>query len=364
MLSSTELTANATLQILGVLISISPSIPVSLLSQKRLFFLHLHLRLVNMATSSVSPSPASDKTLDFLAESKKNASIHRFFYRQLFLTPTLPYDINLKGKTAIVTGSNTGIGLETSRQLLDMGLSKLIISVRNESNGQLASKNLSSGRRLEDDAIQVWKLDMSSYDSITTFVERTKTLERLDIAILNAGIMKQTYEIVSSTGHEETIQVNFLSTALLAILLLPILKAKASNASEQGHLVWVQSEMACWTKFKERNKTPLLPAFDKPENFNFPDRYGTSKLLGQLFVTELTKRIPSSVAIITMPTPGWCHGTNLGTVPGLNIAQTIVNCIKRILGRSVAVGARAVTDGAVHSPDAHGQYLQECRIQV
>ena len=310
------------------------------------------------------PTPSPVKATDVVAESRKNASIRRFFYRQLFLAPPLPHDITLKGKTAIVTGSNTGMGLETARQLLDLGLSKLIIAVRDESKGQSAGVNLSSGRHLEEGAIEVWKLDMLSYDSITAFVERTKTLEGLDIAILNAGIMKQTYNVAPSTGHEETIQVNVLSTALLAILLLPILKAKASNKTEQGHLVWVQSEVACWAKFKEKDSTPLLPALDKAENFNLPDRYCSSKLLGQLFVTELTKRVPSSVAIITMPTPGWCHGTSLGTVPGFQIAQTMVNCIKRILGRQVAVGARAIVDGAVHSPDAHGQYLQECEIQV
>ncbi|KAF4627994.1 hypothetical protein G7Y89_g10159 [Cudoniella acicularis] len=303
----------------------------------------------------------SDTTLK--AEAEKNASIRRFFYRQLFLTPTLPHDVNLNGKTAIVTGANTGIGLETARQLLDLGLSKLIIAVRDESKGQKASTNLSPGRDLKNVTIEVWNLDMLSYDSITAFAERAKTLERLDIAVLNAGIMKQTHATTSSTGHEDTIQVNFLSTALLTILLLPILKAKA-KANEPGHLVWVQSEMAFWAKFKEKDSTPLLPAFDKPETFNNPDRYSTSKLLGQLFVIELTKRVPASVAIITMPTPGWCHSTALGTIPGLHIGQMIVNGIKRILGRPVAVGARAVTDGAVQSADAHGQFLQECKIQA
>jgi short-subunit dehydrogenase involved in D-alanine esterification of teichoic acids len=51
---------------------------------------------------------------------------------------------------------------------------------------------------------------MLSYDSITAFAERAKTLEHLNIAILNAGIMKQTHAINPSTGHEESIQVNFL----------------------------------------------------------------------------------------------------------------------------------------------------------
>lgn len=304
---------------------------------------------------------AQASEISLRAEAAKNASIGRFFYRQLFLTPAIPHDMSLKGKTAIVTGSNTGIGLETARQLLDLGLSKLILAVRNESKGQRASTKLSSGTNLEGGTIEVWQLDMLSYDSVVAFAERAKTLRRLDIAVLNAGIMKQIHDIAPSTGHEECIQVNFLSTALLTIILLPILKAK--NTTEPGHLVWVQSEVAAWTKFNEKDSMPLLPASDDPGNFDLFDRYGTSKLLGQLFVTELTKRVPSSVAIITIPSPGWCHGTNLGIVPGFHVAQLIVNGIKRILGRRVTFGARAVTDGAVQDSDAHGQYLQECRIQ-
>lgn len=309
-----------------------------------------------------TPAPASQNTRDIVVEAEKNASIGHFFYRQLFLTPTLPQNVSLEGKTAIVTGSNTGIGLETARQLLDMGLSKLIIAVRDESKGQTARKNLLSRHLFQDRSIEVWSLDMSSYDSISAFVEKAKTLERLNIAVLNAGIMKQTYDIVS-TGHEECFQVNYLSTALLTVLLLPVLKAKAKNASEPGNLLWVQSELASWGKFKEKDSLPIFPAFDNPETFNIFESYSTSKLLGQLFVTELTKRIPSSVAIITMPTPGWCRGTSLGVIPGVNLGQIIVNCIKSILGRSAAVGARAVTDGAVRNSDAHGKYLQECNVK-
>ncbi|RYP29950.1 hypothetical protein DL767_006483 [Monosporascus sp. MG133] len=294
---------------------------------------------------------------------EKRATIARFLYRQFFVTPPLPHDVDLQGKTAMVTGSNTGLGLECARQLLDLGLSKLIIAVRDESKGHIARKGLLSGRKLEDGAIEVWKLDLLSYDSIISLVERTKELHSLDIVVLNAGVMKKSYEVAASTGHEQTIQVNVLSTALLMILLLPILKTKTS-AKDPGRIVVVSSDMASWAKFKERNTTPLLPAFDKPESFKLPDRYSTSRLLSQLFVTEIAKRVPSSVAIVTMPNPGLCYGTGLGRSPGGSAGDTIASFLKRIVGRSTAVGARAITDGAVnHGPEAHGQYLEDCRVQ-
>jgi len=63
-----------------------------------------------------------------------------------------------------------------------------------------------------------------------------------------------------------------------------------------------------------------------------------------------------------MPTPGWCRGTNLGIIPGFHVGQAIFTAIKRILGRTVAVGARAVVDGVLRGGEAHGMLLQECEV--
>ncbi|KAI5917344.1 retinol dehydrogenase 12 [Camillea tinctor] len=290
------------------------------------------------------------------------ATFRSFLYRQFFITPPLPTDVDLRGKTAIVTGSNTGIGLECARQLLDLNLSKLIIAVRNESKGQEAKANLLSGRQIEPDAILVWKLDMESYDSIARFVESVKGLDHLNIAVLNAGIMNQKYHLAKTTQHEQTIQVNVLSTALLSILLLPLLKAR--SLSEPGRLVVVTSDMASWAKFKEKGVTPLLPTLDLPEYFDVPERYCVSKVIGQLFISELAKRVPPEAVLITMPNPGLCYGTKLGVLPGGSFLDTIASYIKRIVGRSPSVGARTLTDGAVnHGAEAHGHYLEDCKIE-
>ena len=99
---------------------------------------------------------------------EKEASTSQYLYRQLFVTPPVlsKSKFNLTGKTAVVTGSNIGLGLECVRQLLDLGLSKLILAVRDESKGETACKELSTGRGRAAGAIEVWKLDLSSYDSI------------------------------------------------------------------------------------------------------------------------------------------------------------------------------------------------------
>lgn len=120
------------------------------------------------------------------------ASQLAFIQRQLFRVPPTwtKKDVDLRGKTAIITGSNTGLGFECAGQLLDLGLSKLIIAVRSEAKGEEAKKLLLAGRdKNKLPTIQVWRLDLSSYDSITAFAERAKTLERLDICLNKSGLM-------------------------------------------------------------------------------------------------------------------------------------------------------------------------------
>ncbi|KAK7909090.1 hypothetical protein PG985_014968 [Apiospora marii] len=299
---------------------------------------------------------------------EKCAGFKAFLHRQLFEKPTLPENADLSGKTAIVTGSNTGIGLECARQLLDLGLSKLVLAVRNEAKGQKARDELARTHRpsLPEGAIEVWKLDMEDYASVTALAERAeKTLERLDIVVLNAGVAKSVYKRVAATGHEETIQVNVLSTALLAILLLPFVKAKCAAAdAAPGRIAVVQSDTASWAKFREKTQVPLLPALDDEGNFDRVDRYFTSKLLLQLFVTELTRRVPASAAaVVTMPNPGWTYGTGLGKGGG-TVAEKVIAVPNRLLGRPPSAGARVVTMGAVgFGAEAHGQYIEDGKLQ-
>ncbi|KAK5629538.1 hypothetical protein RRF57_005253 [Xylaria bambusicola] len=170
---------------------------------------------------------------------------------------------DLVGKTAIVTGSSSGIGLECARQLLARGLSKLILAVRDEKKGAIARDDLASGWDLKPGAIEVWHLDYSSYDSITSFADRAKVLETLDIVVLNAGIYRIP-RVILPTGHEEDIQVNYLSTALLTILLLPILDVKKHPGTKPGRLTVVSSSVAAWSRFKlPQDGRPLLATLDE-----------------------------------------------------------------------------------------------------
>ncbi|KAL6862003.1 hypothetical protein J3F83DRAFT_746394 [Trichoderma novae-zelandiae] len=296
---------------------------------------------------------------------EKRASQLAFVQRQLFREPPAVTrdDADLSGKTAIVTGSNTGLGFDCSAQLLDLGLSRLILAVRSESKGEEAKKRLLEGRDSSSPPIiEVWKLDLSSYDSIVAFAERAKTLNRLDIAIHNAGLLKKSYEKNKSTGHEEMVQVNYLALALFTLLLLPVLEEK-NTVEQPGHLSLVSSDTAAWAEFKEKTSVPLLAGLDKPESFKSQDQYATSKLLGQLFLSQLVKRVPLSSTIINAPNPGLCK-SSLGRDYDSLSDRLFFWVFYTLLGRQTAVGARAFTDAAVkQGPESHGQYLEDGKVQ-
>ncbi|KAK7960665.1 hypothetical protein PG988_011879 [Apiospora saccharicola] len=100
------------------------------------------------------------------------------------------------------------------------------------------------------------------------------------------------------------------------------------------------------------------PAFDNTEKRagfkSFVHRQLFEKLILQLFVTELTKRVPATAAVVTMPNPGW-----MGTV-----AEKIIAVPNRLLGRTPSAAARVVTTGAVaFGAEAHGQYIEDGKLQ-
>ena len=304
------------------------------------------------------------QAVNFDITPEKRASQLSFFKRQLFrkTEPVTRDEVDLAGQTAIVTGSNTGLGLECSRQLLDIGLSKLIIAVRNEAKGEAAKKQLLVDRSA-DQVIEVWKIDFSDYDSVTQFVERTKTLDRLDIVVHNAGVSNLKLHLNPKTGYEESVQINYLSSVLFIILLLPVMKGK-NSPERPGRLSLVSSETAAWAPFKERNSDPLLGAFKKEEDFVGMERYWLSKLLGQFFLAELVKRVPSSVAIVNAPNPGLCYGTSLVDEYNSTVVGFIFGIVTRVIGRSSSLGARAFTDAAVrHGEKSHGHYMEDGKVQ-
>lgn len=276
--------------------------------------------------------------------------------------PTLSKFPSLKGKVAIVTGANSGLGLEAARQLLNLGLSHLVVAVRSIEKGKDAASKLKTANPAA--TIDVWALNMESYDSIQAFVRKCDTeLSRIDYTVLNAGIAPMTFDTTRSTGHEEAIQVNHISTTLLTILLLPILKAK-STRDNPARLTVVNSVTAHTCEFQNRNQRPLLPSFDdvKITPWDAGERYKVSKLLCQLFLVELTEHVKPDDVIINMVDPGLTKSTALSrdAKGAIGIAA---KAFFTIAGRPVDRGAATYVDALLgHGKEAHGCFLMNCDI--
>jgi retinol dehydrogenase 12 len=121
-----------------------------------------------------------------------------FLFRQLTFKPKpLPANVNLQGKTALVTGASGGLGLEACNELAAHGLSRIILGVRNASRCE-STKSIRANN--PDIDIQIWELEQESLTSIKEFTEAAAGLERLDIVILNAGVKSMEF-VESKGGH-------------------------------------------------------------------------------------------------------------------------------------------------------------------
>lgn len=197
------------------------------------------------------------------------------------------------------------------------------------------------------------------------FSESADCLERLDIVILDAGVYRVNMEFNPSTGHGEDLQTNHLSTILLVLLFARTFRAQAKRLSgaTPGRIVIVSSDIAGWAKFPQRDAEPLLPALDHTTQ-DMVERYGVSKFLGQLFVSELVKIVPSSTVIINMVKAGFCYGSGLARDVSGTLFGAIFFIFSHIVGHSPAVGARALIDAAVRKgQESRGHYVEGGKLR-
>jgi len=192
-----------------------------------------------------------------------------FIRSQLFETPPYPTE-DFTGKTIIVTGANTGLGLEAARHFTRLNCAKLILGVRTVSKGQAAKESILESTKRPSDCIEVWDLDLNSTASVKAFAARAQSLERVDVLLENAGI--STNEWALKEGYEQTIQVNVISTFLLALLMLPKLRETAEKFGSLPHLTIVSSETHRFTKFQEAGAPDVYTKLNEQKSFNGTDR--------------------------------------------------------------------------------------------
>ncbi|KIL84993.1 hypothetical protein FAVG1_11864 [Fusarium avenaceum] len=290
------------------------------------------------------------------------ATSFAFIWRQLFQSiPSPPSTIELFGQTALITGANTGLGFESARQLLALNLSHVILAVRSQSRGDIAANRLQA--EFPSARIDVFIVDMLSYESIMAFARRCETLQRLDIAILNAGLSQPNYTRAEETGHEVTFQVNYLSTALLVLALVPILRAKRGTIN-LARLSLVGSDTSYYANWKGTSSESVIEVMDNLTYFDSWEAYKTTKLLLLMFAYELSQRVSPDEVIINVSNPGACRGTQFGAVERSMMQKAMIYIASMVLGRTATVGARQYVDAVtVQGPESHGSFVSEGKIK-
>jgi NAD(P)-dependent dehydrogenase (short-subunit alcohol dehydrogenase family) len=192
----------------------------------------------------------------------------------------LPYpEGSLRQQVIIVTGSNTGLGLEASRHFVRLGVEKLIMGVRNLQKGENAKRDILNSSKRDESCIEVWPIDMDSYDSVKKFASRVANLPRLDAVLANAGIYTSIFN--SAEGDEKTITTNVTSTFLLAMLILPKLRQSAEHFGIVPRFVIPNSALHYLAPLKELEvkEGEIFAKLNDPKTANMAGRYSLSNLL-------------------------------------------------------------------------------------
>lgn len=183
--------------------------------------------------------------------------------------------VDLRGKTAIVTGASSGIGVEAVRALAGAG-ARVIMPVRSRQKGETAAADVRASTGAS--AVEVADMDLADYDSVRAFADSfVRSGTPLDILINNAGIMATPLRRIMG-GFESQFGTNHLGHMLLACRLAPSFAngARVVALSSIGH-----------------RRSPIL--FDDPNFERRPydkwEAYGQAKTANALFAVELNRRL-------------------------------------------------------------------------
>lgn len=254
---------------------------------------------------------------------------------------------DLSGKTAVVTGANSGLGFETTRALARKG-AHVVLAVRDPSKGAAAVERLQD--ELPGTSLAVIELDLASLSSIRAFSERyIKQYPALDLLINNAGVMAIPYR-ETADGFEMQFGVNHLGHFALTGMLLPhLLNASAAR------VVTVSSAL-------HRRGKPNFEAANGQESYEKRDAYSRSKLANLLFAYELQRKLAAcgTDAISVAAHPGYAAtnlqlaGPRMEGTRYLNVAMALSN---RFFAQSASRGALPILFAATDPGVQGGDYI-------
>ena len=184
------------------------------------------------------------------------------------------------GRTAVITGANTGLGFETARALAAKG-AHVVLAVRNLDKGNSAAELISKRNPTADVTVQ--KLDLTSLDSIRAAAAELKTrYDGIDLLINNAGVMwtpksttKDGFELQFGTNHLG----HFALTGLLLDRLLSVAGSRVVTVSSIGHRLLADIH---------------FDDLQGEHSYHRVRAYGQAKLANLLFTYELQRRLTAA----------------------------------------------------------------------
>ncbi|MDQ0428670.1 NAD(P)-dependent dehydrogenase (short-subunit alcohol dehydrogenase family) [Planomicrobium stackebrandtii] len=248
----------------------------------------------------------------------------------------------LTGKTAIITGGNSGIGFETAKGLLAIE-ARVILAVRNTEKGNRARAAL---MELHPSAqIDVMKLDLADLESIQAFAEEFRNaFDKLDILINNAGIMAPPYS-KTRDGFELQFGSNHLGHFALTGLLMPLL------ANTPGSRVVTVSSRA-----HSRGSVDFAN-LDGSKGYQAKKFYNQSKLANLYFAMELDKRLKENgLQTISVACHPGVSATNILKF-GQREIPTFFKSIANLFLQPPDMGALATIYAAVDAHLTGGEYI-------
>jgi NAD(P)-dependent dehydrogenase (short-subunit alcohol dehydrogenase family) len=221
---------------------------------------------------------------------------------------------DLEGKTFIITGANSGIGLAAARELARKG-ARVVLAVRDEQRGRQAAATIGG-------TTEVRRLDLADLASVRAFADAWHG--DLDVLINNAGVMALP-KSKTKDGFELQIGTNHLGHFALSNLLLPHVTDRVVTVSSGAHrmgsirlddLNWEHGRYTRWRA------------------------YGQAKLANLLFTSELQRRLAAAGSELraTAAHPGYA-ATNLQSHTGSRLQNGLMAIGNRIFAQSDEMGA-------------------------
>jgi NAD(P)-dependent dehydrogenase (short-subunit alcohol dehydrogenase family) len=229
------------------------------------------------------------------------------------------------GRVAVVTGGNSGLGLETVRQLARAG-ARVVLACRDTTKGDEARKRIRID--IPDADIDVAALDLASLAAVRDFAERiTGEGTGLDLLINNAGVMAPPRS-ETADGFELQLGTNHLGHFALTAQLLGSMERR-----EDARVVTVSSGAHYMGKIN-------FDDLQSERRYSRWRAYGQSKLASLLFAFELDRRLRAAGSPIKSVAahPGYA-ATNLQSAAPPLLDRMVMMVTNRVLAQSAAMGA-------------------------